>query len=304
MKNFEKAMVGLDLTEMDDILLPKVVNLINILGIKKVYFIHVAKDLALPEDLKHSYPDLLAPADESIKAEIISLLKTHKFPDEVEYEIEVNEGNPMDLVLRWAKIKDVDLMIMGRKKELAGSGSLAKDMAQKAPCSVLFLSEKAPVQIPKKVLIPMDFSEHSKFTLEFAEKVSKEIGAEILGLHLYQVPTGYYKTGKSHEEFSEIMKGHAQKEYEKFIQKYNFQPFDCLFVLQENGVNEGRQILAYAQKENVGMILMGSRGRTSSAAILLGSVAEKLVQINNEIPMLIFKNKGESMSFFDAILRL
>ena len=49
---------------------------------------------------------------------------------------------------------------------------------------------------------------------------------------------------------------------------------------------------------------MGSKGRTASASILLGSVAEKLVQANNEIPMLILKKKGENMGFFEALFKI
>ncbi|MFY9941798.1 MAG: hypothetical protein WAK57_06455 [Desulfobacterales bacterium] len=42
---------------------------------------------------------------------------------------------------------------------------------------------------------------------------------EIYCLHVYSVPIGFYKTGKSYEEFAEIMKGHAQRDYMEFIKK-------------------------------------------------------------------------------------
>ncbi|WP_291777413.1 universal stress protein [Cecembia sp.] len=303
MKHFTKAMVGLDLSKMDDILLEKVAHLSEVLGIEKLYFIHVAKDLSLPEELKREYPDLAAPTDESIKAEIQTMVKAHGFSPRTEIEIVVEEGKPMDTVLRWAKIKDVDVLIMGRKEELEGSGSLAKNMAHRAPCSVLFFTEKSPVRTPKKLLVPMDFSDHSVMTLEFAERLGKDIGAEVLGMHVYSIPLGYYKTGKSHSEFDVIMKDLAKKDYNKFLKKHELPEYACLFLLKEEG-NEGRFIIKVARENDADMILMGSRGRTASAAVLLGSIAEKLVNVNNEVPMLIFKKKGETMSFLDALMRI
>ncbi|MFT4858251.1 MAG: hypothetical protein ACI9O5_003343, partial [Algoriphagus sp.] len=42
MKYFSKAMIGLDLTEMDDILIEKTIVFLKFLGIEKCYFVHVA----------------------------------------------------------------------------------------------------------------------------------------------------------------------------------------------------------------------------------------------------------------------
>ncbi|EKB50809.1 universal stress protein [Cecembia lonarensis] len=303
MKHFTKAMVGLDFSKMDEILTQKVANLSEVLGIEKLYFIHVAKDLSLPEEIREKYPDLVVPTDETLKAEINTLIKAQGFPKETEIEIIVEEGKPMETVLRWAKIKDVDVLIMGRKEELEGSGSLAKTMAHRAPCSVLFFTEKSPIKTPQKLLVPMDFSDHSVMTLEFADRLANEIGAEVLGMHVYTIPLGYYKTGKSHAEFDVIMKELAIKDYKKFLHKHGLPEYDCLFLLKEEG-NEGRFIIKTAKENAADMILMGSRGRTASAAVLLGSIAEKLVNVNNEVPTLIFKKKGENMSFLDALMRI
>ncbi|MFD2203715.1 universal stress protein [Shivajiella indica] len=303
MKNFTKAMVGLDLTEMDDILIKKLAIISGILGIEKLYFIHVAKDLSIPEELIKKYPDLMVPTDESIKAEIMGIVDAAEFPENLEMEVIVEEGKPMETVLRWAKIKDVDVLIMGRKEQLEGSGSLAKNMAHRAPCTVLFLPERFNAGLPKKLLVPLDFSDHSVLTLEFAQRLSDEIDAEILGMHVYSVPIGYYKTGKSHEEFAQIMESHARNDFQKFLTKNKIPEFDCLFILREDG-NEGQFIIDTAKENGADMILMGSRGRTASAAALLGSFAEKLVNANNQVPMLIFKKKGETMSFLDALLKI
>ena len=129
------------------------------------------------------------------------------------------------------------------------------------------------------------------------------MGAELIPVHLYEVPQGYSKTGKTFEEFSEIMKENAQEDFRRFIQKFNHPGLTCRFVLN-NGEGQGKALLEEAQQVGADMILLGSRGRTKSAAILLGSVAEKLVMVNNILPMLIFKKKGETMGFFEALFKV
>ncbi len=305
MKHFSKAMIGLDLTEMDDILIRKTIIFIEFLGIDKCYFVHVSKDLSVPKEILDAHPELMAPGDEAIEAVITDKLRQFNFPSSIDVEVFAEEGNhPLDTMLRWARIKNVDLIIMGRKETLKGSGSLAKDVANKAPCSILLLQEKRPPGLPKKIMIPSDFSEHTHLIYEFGERISEELEAQLIPVHIYNVPNGYSKTGKSFEEFSAIMKENAHRDYRKFVGKHNHSELACQFVLKEDNENEGEILLKKAKELDVDMILLGSRGKTKSAAILLGSVAEKLVSVNNILPMLIFKKKGETMGFFDALFRI
>jgi nucleotide-binding universal stress UspA family protein len=304
MKYFSKAMIGLDLTEMDDILIKKTIVFLKFLGIDKCYFVHVAKDLAIPQDVLDKYPDLLAPGDESLEALIKDKLKQYNFPENIEIEVFAEEGShPLDTFLRWAKIKDVDLIIMGRKETLEGNGSLAKGVAKKAPCSILMLQEKREPALPKKIMIPSDFSEHTHMIYDFGERISDELNAELLPVHMYHVPHGYSKTGKTFAEFAEIMKENARHDYEKFVRKHNHPELKCHYVLND-GQDDGKVLLDEAFKIGADMILLGSRGKTKSAAVLLGSVAEKLVYVNNVLPMLIFKKKGETIGFFDALFKI
>lgn len=304
MKNFSKALVGLDLTEMDDVLIKKTITFIEFLGIEKCYFIHIAKDLAIPQEILDTYPDLIAPGDESVEAIMKDKLRHFNFPASVEVEVFAEEGNhPLDTFLRWARIKDVDLIVMGRKETLEGSGSLAKGVAKKAPCSILMLQEKRPVGMPKKIMIPTDFSSHNHMIFEFGERISEEVGAELVPVNIYEVPHGYSKTGKSFEEFSEIMKENAQKDYEKFLNKKNKKHVPCQFILREKS-HDGEILLEHALQIGADMILLGSRGKSKSAAIMLGSTAEELIAKNNLIPMLIFKKKGETIGFFDALFKI
>jgi nucleotide-binding universal stress UspA family protein len=302
MKKFQRVLIGLDLTEMDQILIENTAKLIKILGMEKIYFVHVDKDLALPEEVTKTYPDLLAPSDEAIQKGIEEKVRK-SLPEGVEVDVSVKEGDPITTLLRWTKIKNIDLMIMGRKVVLEGSGTLSKNLAQKASCSVLFLTENLKIKDVDKFLVPIDFSDYSQLTLSLAEEFARDFSAKITCLHIYEVPKGYYKTGKSYGEFAEIMLRNSKKEYDAFIKKHSLPRFDCEFVLKED-MHASKYILEAAKQNEVDMIIMGSRGRTDSAALLMGSVAERLVNLNNEIPMLVLKNKGENMTFLEALFKL
>jgi nucleotide-binding universal stress UspA family protein len=119
------------------------------------------------------------------------------------------------------------------------------------------------------------------------------------------VPLGYSKIGKTFEEFAEIMKGHAQSDMQRFIEKIDLQGVDYEFVYEcSHDKGPLDEIMDVATTENVDMLAVGSKGRTNAASFLLGSLAEKLVSRNENIPFLVVKQKGSNMDFLDALFRL
>jgi nucleotide-binding universal stress UspA family protein len=302
MRKFKKILVGLDLSPLDEALIKKTAKLARFFEAEQVYFIHVAQNLALPEEVSENYPDLLAPVDEVIEKGITEQIIAADFPSNVPYEVDAKEGGTLDKILRWSKVKDVDLIVMGRKHDLDGSGTLAKRIALRSSCSVLFLPEYMKAETFKRLFVPIDFSSYSVLALDYAKEISEQT-EDVKCYHLYEVPQGYTKTGKSYEEFSEIMRSNAETAYHQFIQKNNLRKYPCELGLKGRG-NRAQHLLDAAKKDEADLIIIGSRGRTDSAALLVGSVAEKLIDINNEIPMLVLKKKGENMQFLDALFRL
>lgn len=48
------------------------------------------------------------------------------------------------------------------------------------------------------------------------------------------------------------------------------------------------------------LLVVGSRGRSKTAAILLGTVTERIIEMCN-VPILTVKKKGQGISIIDAI---
>ena len=302
-KSFRHILVALDLTEMDEALIRYTNMLAKLLPIERVFFVYVAKDLELPSDLLKEYPDLMAPLDESIQDDLEKKVNGLFNASSADVQCIVEEGSAIEKVLKLCKIKHIDLILMGRKKSLKGSGIVSSKIARRCPCSLLLVTEDFNSEI-NKVLVPTDYSKHAAHAIQLASEFTKPDSAELLLMHIYSVPVGYYKTGKTRAEFARIMQSHAERDCQKFLAKNDF-PTDlsCEYEVSDDG-KAADMIYNHAEESGVDLIVVGSRGRTALSAILLGSVAEKLVYRDSTIPVLIVKNKGENMGLMNALMKI
>ncbi len=301
---YQIALVALDLTEMDDHVIQYVSVISKILHLNRIYFLHVAKDLELPEELLKKYPSLMAPLDESLELEMRQQVNKY-MEDTVDVSLEfvVKEGAPIEKILKFAKVKEVDLIFMGRKRSLKGSGLVSSHIARTCPSSLLLVPEQFNSQV-KQILVPVDFSNHAYLALKQAEELTKEKGRQVRLVHLFTVSSGYSKIGKSYEEFEEIIEGHAQNDCQKFLNKYQFaKDLECAYINSRDG-SKAELIHNHAVSCKADMIVIGSKGRTLASAILIGSLAERLVFYESDIPVLVVKKKHENMSFIEAIFRI
>ncbi|MEM6814033.1 MAG: hypothetical protein AAF600_06515 [Bacteroidota bacterium] len=84
--------MGLDLTEMDDHIIEYLGILKDALPPKRIFFVHIARELELPNEITDKYPDLIAPLDENISDDIYFKV-AHLFQDnDIDHEVIVQEG--------------------------------------------------------------------------------------------------------------------------------------------------------------------------------------------------------------------
>jgi nucleotide-binding universal stress UspA family protein len=69
----------------------------------------------------------------------------------------------------------------------------------------------------------------------------------------------------------------------------------------EEGANVAHVIGRVAERERADLVVMGTRGRSRSAAILLGSVTEQTI-VETRLPLLAVKHFGARMSVLQALL--
>lgn len=306
MQAFKRILVGIDFSEIDKTLIEYTRFVCDTFRPEVVYFVHAEKNLALPEELaKELGVNSTLPSDETLLKKLEDEVSPHFKDVGFEVECQIVEGEPFKEMLHWSHIKKTDLLIVGRKVNLKGSGVLPQKLARKISCSVLFVPEDTEPKL-QRVLLPIDESPSSELALQTINSVfANNEGIEFVGQHCYSVPLGYYKTGKSFEEFANLMEKHSRNDANQFMSELSDLAISInhKHVLADDG-DVAESIGKAALEDKVDLIVMGARGKTDAAAILLGSVTEKLLVFDEKIPVLVIKKKGETIGFLQALFNL
>lgn len=302
----KKLIVCLDQTDLDDTLIEFSSFIAKVNQTKKIYFVNVIKNLTIPKEVLAEFPNLV----ESMISERTATMQEHvervfKNKKNIDLHFIVKEGSLSKKILKLAEEKSTDMILIGRKVKLPGTGIASLRLARRASCSLLIVPEGAKAKVDK-LLVPSDFSEYSKDALEEAIIISKKHNqAEIICQNVYNVPSGYHFTGKSFAEFSEVMRNHAEVNFQKFIKKIDTQgiKITALYTIDEDE-DPVQDIVDKAKEINADGIIIGAKGRTAATALFIGSMAERLIQVNDSIPLLVTRPKGKNAGILDYILEI
>ncbi|BDD09592.1 hypothetical protein FUAX_20240 [Fulvitalea axinellae] len=297
----KKIMIALDLSDMDQQLFEYALILSENIKLDHIYLVHIVKSFDdLDESEKEGDPSL--PVDEGMKR-LISEKVPAELSKRAEIHIEIHEGPTIKSLLRWSKFKDVDLLVIGHKQDKYHEDYLPAQVANFSKCSVTLVPEVFPKEL-RRILIPVDFSEHAGFAVKASLFVSKhkEENPEIKLINIYEVPSGYHTIGKSFDEFANIIRTQHEKEFEDFVKKNDFEKEElkCEYILDQKG-NIAQAIADYAQENEVDVIVIGAKGRTHLASMLIGSVAKKLIQISSRLPVVVIKQKEDEYNLIDGL---
>ncbi len=294
-------MIGLDFTAMDARLIQYTAMFAHRVQPEVIYFVHVAKPLNVPKAIQAIYGDHLTNHIDEAHLEKIQQLIDQHFDETLRkrVSIEMPKGDIKETLLKLFKKKHVDLFIMGNKRDQIGASIFSMILTKISCCSILLIPENGSQAI-KKIMVPIDFSEASKLAVETAQNLSKQNNASLVCQHVYQVPTGYHTTGKSFEEFAKIMKENAEKESQNFLKHIQNETLECELTLGAHHHNPADKIYEFALQTHADMVIMGSKGKTIAAALLLGSVTDRLIHHKNPMPTLIVKK--HNLDFLHALL--
>ncbi|MGB3848839.1 MAG: universal stress protein [Tunicatimonas sp.] len=310
MYELKRIVVSLDLTALDEEVVRYTSVMAEIMDADTIYFLHVAASLNLPDTLSEEYGAALAPVDETIKHETRATVDKHfSNRDTTDIHVDVLEGKPTETVLKYAKRKEADLIVLGKPNQSVRPRLHLGKIAELSSCSVLFVPKGADIRLDE-VGVALDFSDQSFRAVQQALRIADEGNqrmppVRVYGLHVYRVPNGFSKTGKSYEEFAQIMEHNAREEEKKFFKKHKlaFDRCDVRYRLsRDNEVHD--ELEAFAEEKNLDMLVVGSQGRTAAASLLLGSVSEQMLHYENHIPLFVVKEKGGNLGFFEALFKL
>jgi nucleotide-binding universal stress UspA family protein len=144
-----------------------------------------------------------------------------------------------------------------------------------------------------KILVPLDFSDHSKGILNQAVDIARKARAEIIVLHVHSRPT----VSKSLEQYADMdliramEKSKLNRLQEKIKQKYNqilaetheHHHIKIKFMFEKGTVVD--KILDVCEKLNINLILMGTRGVKGLQEFWGTKTAE--ICLKTKIPVLV-----------------
>ncbi len=298
-----KLLVAVDGSELDSSLINFAKYITETSVTDTIYFVNVLRHLHIPPEVEKEFPNMLENAINDRKLQLEKSVKKTlgDIPVKVEYVVE--HGQPGKRLLAMTEKYNIDLIIAGRKSELKGSNVLVQRLTRRATCSLLIVPEKS-APYPLRILVPIDFSKYAQNALEqaiiMASRTKDEV--EILCQNVYNVPAGYHYTGKTFEEFQDIMKNHASRNFEQFISEINLldQKVNAEYTLDKDE-DPVADIYEKAINAKVDLIAIGAKGRTASTALFIGSMAERLIQMNDTIPMLVIRPKGKAAGWIDVL---
>jgi nucleotide-binding universal stress UspA family protein len=306
MHTLKKLLVAMDFTRMDEIEVSYTAFLCSVLPIEKVYFVYVRPKQNISQEVLQSLKltEVSAPHSETLQ-EIQNLVQ-HYFGSikNVQTEVLVKDGDTLKELLKVSKLYDVDLIVTGRKLRLRGSGVLSHKLVHTGGVSVLLVPETAEPKL-QHVVVSIDFSEYSKMTLAHIQQLAKlRPNLQITCLHVYEVPTGYITLGISYEEFDARTRHFAEEKFDKLIAEFpELQDITYLSLVRKNLQDDtGEVVVLEANRARADLLVVGARGISGATLLLMGSVTEKVIRTNDDIPLLIFKKKNEHLSFLDALI--
>jgi universal stress protein A len=144
-----------------------------------------------------------------------------------------------------------------------------------------------------KILVPIDFSEHSKRTVAYATKTASRHNSTIYLLHVFQVPdyvvTPYARRKQNCAEVQsqvDAAEQEARENLEAFAEELSKKGIKVEPYLRVGYPFD--EIVLMANHFDVDLIIIGSHGRGAISRLLVGSTAERVVE-HAPCPVLVVK---------------
>ena len=134
-----------------------------------------------------------------------------------------------------------------------------------------------PIDI-RTILVPIDFSPNAAAVLEWAAHLAEEHECPLVLLHAYHLPVDFQQLEGAYlpPDFWTQVKDDAAANLERHAEPLRARGLRVETVLREG--YPASVIEEEAEARNVDLIVIGTRGHTGLKHLLLGSVAERVVQ--------------------------
>jgi nucleotide-binding universal stress UspA family protein len=217
----------------------------------------------------------------------------------------VSSDDAGETIARQAAIYGVDLIVMRSRRRphrAALLGSTAESVSRTAPCPVMVMhtDERDWVTVSntkielKRVLVAYDFSDYSELALNYALSFAQEYQSELHMLHV--LPP--FTLNESEISWYPLGREGAYHKAAHRLQKA-VPPEAHLWCDIKHSVSEGqpyREILNYAEKNDIDLISLGAHGAGFGMRALFGSNVDRVLR-QAPCPVLVTRLLKPAMSY-------
>lgn len=259
-----------------------------------------------PSDPEHHFPepsDILGQLFEIADTEMAQIVEANKAKTFTLKEVKIRGYSAGEVILDYAGENDIDLIVMGTHGRRGPArmflGSVAEEVVRRADCPVLTLRNREEAhggEAMERILVPIDFSEHSKQALSYAREIAALYGGRLQLLHAieepvypyFYVPAGGFSVSKQLEELREK----TDTALDRLLDESTGPevPFDKYVVTGRPAV----EIARFAEEEASDMIVIATHGLSGLERLLLGSTAEHIVRLA-PCPVFTVKSYGKAL---------
>jgi nucleotide-binding universal stress UspA family protein len=151
----------------------------------------------------------------------------------------------------------------------------------------------------KKIIVPIDFSEHSEYALEAASNIARKYNSELIVLHMLELSNAILTAGSTalNEEAVFYLKLADQK-FKTFLDKPYLEGIKVTPIVKHFKV--WKEVNNVAIEHNANLVVMGSHGASGIKEVLVGSNTEKVVR-HSDIPVLVIKHNPILFDFENGV---
>ena len=130
----------------------------------------------------------------------------------------------------------------------------------------------------RRILVPVDFSEHAQSVIEWAAHLAEEHGSKVVLLHAYHLPVEFQQLEGAYlpQDFWANVKNEAQQQLAAYAEQLTARGLQVEAVVREG--YPATVIEEEAERQQADLIVIGTRGLSGIKHLLLGSIAERVVQ--------------------------
>jgi nucleotide-binding universal stress UspA family protein len=206
----------------------------------------------------------------------------------VDIELDVADGDPVDVIVRAAEARHTDLIVVGTHGRSGMDrlmlGSVAESVVRKAACPVLTVPRRAEPAASlafARILCAVDFSPASLRALQYAAELAPAIGADLSALHVVELITGNgdglpEEIADASADYREAFRAAALERLEGVVPAALGDDRDIRHLVTIG--RPYREIVRIAEHERCDLIVMGVEARSVADLLLFGSTTEHVLR--------------------------